>query len=411
MFSKILNTISSKFLIALSNLITIVIITKLFEKEGRGEVALFVANMTLIIHFTSIVGGSAIAYLAPKSNRSSLIIPSYLWSILMTVLGGFLLFYLNKISTNQLIPILAITILNSFNNVNLMLLLGKEKVHRHNYLALFQPIILLFGLGSTFFLYEKNMELYYQILFLSMAITFILSFISVLQLRNNNKPKASLKEVFNFGIKAQGANIAQFLNYRLCYYYIGSNAELGIYANAISLAEGLWIFSRSLATVQYSKAINTESQEENATISLSFVKLSFLGTLAGVLLLVVIPSDFYTLLFDKDFASLPKLFILMSPGIIAIALAGNLSAYFGGIGKFEHSLYSSVIGLVATIVGCYTLVANQSIQGACLTTSISYSLLTLYLVVVFFRTNKFQLRRILITKSDLSYFKLTFLKN
>ncbi len=409
MFSKILNTISTKFLLALSNLVTIIIITKVFGKEGRGEVGLFVANMTLIIHFCSIVGGSAIAYLAPKRNRSSLIIPSYIWSILATALGGFLLFYLNKVSTTQLVPILLITLLNSLNNVNLMLLLGKEKVHRHNYLALLQPLILLLTLSFTFLFYETDITIYYQVLLFSFAFTFILSFFSVLQLRNNDKPKATLKEVFDFGFKAQGANIAQFLNYRLSYYFISSDAQLGIYANAISLAEGLWIFSRSLATVQYSKIINSENHEDNATTSLSFVKLSFIGTLIGTMILIAIPPEFYTLLFDKDFSGLPKLFLLMSPGIIAIALAGNFSAYFGGIGKFEYSLYSSLLGLLITIIGCYTLVQSQPIIGACITTSVSYSVLTLYLLVVFFKTNKLPLSKLLITKDDFLYFKKTFL--
>jgi O-antigen/teichoic acid export membrane protein len=391
-------------------LVTIIIVTKVLGKEGRGEVGLFVANMTLIIHFCSIIGGSAIAYLAPKRNKISLIIPSYLWSILITGLGGFALFYFNKISSEQFLPILFITILNSFNSINLMLLLGKEKVHRHNYLALLQPLILLFALGFTFFFHEKNITIYYQVLLFSFAFTFILSLFSVLQLRNDSKPKASLKEIFDFGFKAQGANIAQFLNYRLCYYFINSDAELGIYSNAIALAEGLWIFSRSLATVQYSKAINTESQKENATVSLSFVKLSFLGTLVGTLLLIAIPSEFYTLLFDKDFSGLPTLFLLMSPGIIAIALAGNFSAYFGGIGKFEHSLYSSLIGLFITIIGCYTLVRTHSIEGACITISISYSFLTLYLIIVFFKTNQLPFHKLKITKEDFQYFKATFLK-
>ena len=291
-----------------------------------------------------------------------------------------------------------------------MLLLGKEKVHRHNYLALTQPLVLLGALAFVFLFYEQSLTVYYQVLFLSFAITFTLSFFSVLQLPKEGKQSAKLKEIFNFGFKAQGANIAQFLNYRLCFWFIASNVELGIYANAIALADGLWIFSRSLATVQYSKAINTESQEENAMLSLSFVKLSFLGTLLGAILLIAIPSEFYTFIFNKDFEGLPVLFMLMSPGIIAIALAGNFSAYFGGIGKFEHSLYSSLLGLVVTLVGCYTLVPFYAVEGACVTTSVSYSVLPLYLIIVFFKTNKLPLRKLLITKEDIRYFESTFLR-
>ena len=409
-FSKISNTISTKFLLALSNFVTIALITHFLFTSGRGEQGMFVTNMILIIHFCSIVGGSAIAYLAPRRNKFSLIIPSYVWTIVITIFGGFLLLYFSKISNEQLLPILLITVLNSFNTVNLMLLLGKEKVHRHNYLSLTQPIVLLIVLVFVFFAYDQSLTIYYQVLFFSFAITFVLSFFSVLQLPKEDKPNANLKEIFDFGFKAQGANIAQFLNYRLCFWFITSNVELGIYVNAIALADGLWIFSRSLATVQYSKAINTESQKENAVLSLFFVKLSFLGTLVGTLLLIAIPSEFYTFIFNKDFEGLPALFMLMSPGIIAIALAGNFSAYFGGIGKFEHSLYSSLIGLVITTIGCYTLVSSSGVTGACITTSISYSLLTLYLIVVFFKTNKFPLSKLLITRDDFLYFKATLLK-
>lgn len=394
------HTILSKIGIAVSNLLTILIVTKLLGTSARGSIALFIANMTLIIHVSSIMGGSAVAYLSPKRKTTSLLMITYSWSFIISIIGGLCFLFIKQLSFFEMILLSSISFLNGINATNLMVLIGKERIKKHNTLALLQPLILISFFGVLLFSNDQNVTLYYISLLTSFLICFILSSFYIAKIKESKLPKSSIQELFNLGFKAQGANIAQFFNYRMSYWFL-SSSELGIYANAIALTEAIWIFGRSLAQVLYSEVINEKNISANINNCIKNLKMTFLVTSTAIIILSFLPEEIYTLLFNKDYKNVGWFIILMSPGILAIPLSANLSSYFGGIGKFEISLYSSLLGLIITTILCFTLVKNLRITGACYTTSIAYSFSLLFLLIVFIKQTKIKLNCLLFSKDDL----------
>lgn len=51
----------------------VVISARIYGKEGRGEISLFTANYTFILHFCSIIGGSALVYLYHQKSMQKIV--------------------------------------------------------------------------------------------------------------------------------------------------------------------------------------------------------------------------------------------------------------------------------------------------------------------------------------------------
>lgn len=383
MIKNILHTIGSKFLLAISNLITIVVITKVLGTDGRGEVSLFVTNMTFILHLCYVVGGTAVTYLTPRKNFYQLLAPSYLWSILATLIGVGLFYLFGKLQDRFFIHIIIITIINAWNGTNLTVLLGKERITTHNILAVIQPIILLIYIVVSYFLLEElTVFSYLYALYISLLCTFIISWFYLNQFEDRfsiRNFKSSLKSLFRYGLVAQLANLLQLFNYRITYYFISTDEKLGILSNAVAIAESLWILGKAMATVQYSRIVNTEDQSKNALITIRFFKLSFGLTLIASLILLIIPPGLFVFLFNRDFSSLPLLFPFLVPGIIFLGTSATLSPYFSGQGRYEQSLIASLLGGIGAILGCIYLIPELGNIGACITMSISYFIGFIYL--------------------------------
>lgn len=94
----------------------------------------------------------------------------------------------------------------------------------------------------------------------------------------------------------QLAGLLQTLNYRFSYFLLKKffgEATLGRFDAGNKLSEGIWLISKSIALVQYSRLSNESDQDKSAVITLGLVKVSLGVTLAGVLLLLLIPSTIF----------------------------------------------------------------------------------------------------------------------
>src|SRR6185312_10281968 len=109
-----------------------------------------------------------------------------------------------------------------------------------------------------------------------------------------------------YGGLAQLANILQFANYRISYYYFmnmhanHAAAQLGKYSIAVSIAESVWIIGQSLATVQFSRLSNIEDPALRRKISVRMFRFNFLLNFIAVFILVCVPSGIYKIVFGGE---------------------------------------------------------------------------------------------------------------
>ena len=131
MIRKILHTIFTKFSSAGLGFLTIILISQILGVEAKGEQAIMVYNINLLLMLFTLIGNSTLIYLTPRKDFSNLIIPSFLWIVITAILVS--LFFPN-------ICVL-IAVLAAISEINQFLLLGKQKISQANILKLIYPLV------------------------------------------------------------------------------------------------------------------------------------------------------------------------------------------------------------------------------------------------------------------------------
>lgn len=399
MIKNIIGTISSRISIAGLGFFIALVTTWVLEAEGRGMISYFVMNMSLIVLVNNLMGGPALVYLTPRHKKWKLLLPSYVWSVVCSAACCVLLYLTNRMEPVLLGHLFFITLINSWNADNLMVILGEERIKAHNLIALLQVVLLVVFLLLVFYFFHIQEVIWYIYgLYFSFGISFISSTIYLLQQDGHHQSKWRdiLAYLSRYGSQAQASNIIQFFNLRLTYYFILSEANLGIYANAIAITEATWIIGKSLATVQYSRISNTTDHAYHLKLTLRLFRTSLLLIVLAVVVLLLLPQGFYSWLFrGEEFGVIHQLIAYLAPGTIALGGIATISPYFSGRGIFWPSILSSFIGMFVTLGGCLYIIPHYGIHGAALTTSISYVVLSSIMMIILHRKASFPLSELL----------------
>lgn len=372
MIRKILHTIFTKFSSAGLGFLTIILISQILGVEAKGEQAIMVYNINLLLMLFTLIGNSTLIYLTPRKDFSNLIIPSFLWIVITAILVS--LFFPN-------ICVL-IAVLAAISEINQFLLLGKQKISQANILKLIYPLV---SFSYILILWLFNRFTSVEDFITAMLIAYIVSFFyGVFALRDEYKNlkliskqelTSSFKTLFSLGVTKQIGYIAQSMNYRLCFYILGfycGETLVGIYSNAVSLSEAVMLFGSSLALVQYSSLSNNEDDSSSKQFSWKMSKINGIFTALALLVLCLLPSEVYSFIFGKGFEEISQAIRILSIGVLPLSIASNFTQYFYAKGNFKISTFASIIGLVITIIAGLILIPKYQLQGAALTATLSY---------------------------------------
>ena len=372
MIRKILHTIFTKFSSAGLGFLTIILISQILGVEAKGEQAIMVYNINLLLMLFTLIGNSTLIYLTPRKDFSNLIIPSFLWIVITAILVS--LFFPN-------ICVL-IAVLAAISEINQFLLLGKQKISQANILKLIYPLI---SFSYILILWLFNRFTSVEDFITAMLIAYIVSFFyGIFALRDEYKNlkliskqelTSSFKTLFSLGVTKQIGYIAQSMNYRLCFYILGfycGETLVGIYSNAVSLSEAVMLFGSSLALVQYSSLSNNEDDSSSKQFSWKMSKINGIFTAGALLVLCLLPSEVYSFVFGKGFEEISQAIRILSIGVLPLSIASNFTQYFYAKGNFKISTFASIIGLVITIIAGLILIPKYQLQGVALTATLSY---------------------------------------
>lgn len=372
MIRKILHTIFTKFSSAGLGFLTIILISQILGVEAKGEQAIMVYNINLLLMLFTLIGNSTLIYLTPRKDFSNLIIPSFLWIVITAILVS--LFFPNIC--------VFIAVLAAISEINQFLLLGKQKISQANILKLIYPLV---SFSYILILWLFNRFTSVEDFITAMLIAYIVSFFyGIFALRDEYKNlkliskqelTSSFKTLFSLGVTKQIGYIAQSMNYRLCFYILGfycGETLVGIYSNAVSLSESVMLFGSSLALVQYSSLSNNENDSSSKQFSWKMSKINGIFTAGALLVLCLLPSEVYSFIFGKGFEEISQAIRILSIGVLPLSIASNFTQYFYAKGNFKISTFASIIGLVITIIAGLILIPKYQLQGAALAATLSY---------------------------------------
>ena len=417
MFGKILNTFGTKIVVAFFNLAIAIIISQVLGDSGKGVQSLVLTNISFILIFAEIVCGASLVYLTSRHSFSKLWLPSVLWAMLIAVVMGFLMSFLNMgLDRSLALHTAIISFISSFASINFRFLIGKEEVKKANYNTLLQPFLLVATLVVYHFVLGRR-DVYGYIIGLYIAYAGS-SVLGVCQLREEYRTLKimplheygdTLKALFKYGFLNQTGHFVQFFNLRLSYYLLNAYvdaAQVGVYSNAVSLAEALWIISNSIALVQYARISNSTDKAYNQRLTLDLAKICFAISLPAVLVLSALPSSFYIFVFGPEFGLMATLIRILAPGVLFYSIFLILGHFYSGSGRYFMNTIAALCGLAVTL-GCgFTLIPRHAAIGAAVTAAIAYTMNAVFLLVCFLRESRFKMRDFVLTPSELKQYIL-----
>jgi O-antigen/teichoic acid export membrane protein len=411
MLRKIIGTAGSRIIIALITFAIVVINARALGTEGVGEIALIVLGITIILLISNL-GSGGLVYLIPRYDPFKLIVPSYAWAFLSSVIGAFILSFFKLIPDEYTSHVLFLSLFQALGAINLTFLIGKEKIKQYNLISVLQFIMVIATLSVLVYIMQRvEVMSYVYALYVAYILTFIVSFMAIrkfIKVTNFSKFDEVLIQVFKYGSYVQLANLLQLMNYRLGYYiiekYLGK-ASLGIFDVGNKVSEGLWLIGKSVALVQYSKISNNKDAGFARDLTIRFLKFVFVITFLMLVVLLLLPDSFFMFVFGDDFTGLSKVVQSLATGILSMSVSMILSHFFSGTGRHYHNTISSGIGLALTLIFGFTLIPEMGIIGAGITASISYFSSMLYQMIVFVRISGTGLSQFMIKKEDIKFVK------
>lgn len=394
MYKIIAGNFSAKFIAAVVNLLIAVLVSQLLGAQGKGEQSLIIVTISLIVLFNNFVGGASVVYLTPRNPLKHIVVPSYVWALLVNSCAGVIMYYWTEMSVSMAFSIAVLSGISSFTAVNTSILVGQMQIAKHNIVNVLIPVLTILVLVLlSLFAATFSIQSYILSLYIAYGISFLMSWVYVF--KHTAKSDAVLtitsfftafKQLLFFGTQNQLAHIFQLLNFRLSYYILEHNsgqAAVGIYSNGISIVESVWMITGSICIYQYSVIANNTDKESAFRLTENLTKLGFFLSLLAILVLVFIPSSFYQWLFGAEFGEISEIILIMIPGIWFFNYAKILGHFFSGIGKYYVYAIASMVGFALTLVLLFVVFKELTIHQAAITASSTY-MLTAAIVLGFY---------------------------
>lgn len=388
MIANIIQTFGSKIAIALISFGILSLNAHFLGPEGLGTIGLIVLGITMVQLVANLINGS-IVYYSSRLQNGNILFLSYLWSLISA--GIFTLineaFQIFDPLYSSDISILAF--LQSIFTVHLYFFLGKERISWFNLFSLLQSLLTVGGLICFYFLLDQiEVSSFINALYITYSSLAVGSAVLLFRLPmgiSRAKLKHDFKKLIKYGFFIQAANTFQLLNYRLSYFFLDAfsgRVALGQFTAAIQLSESLLIPGRSIATVQYSRISARDNDNYAQRVTFLFMKLSFLVTFLGSIVLMLLPKEFFAFILGSGFSEVRILIICMAIGLMALSAEIILSHYFSGTGRQQTNSISAGIGLLVTLGGGLLLIPDFGALGAAVTTTLSYSSMFLFLFIM-----------------------------
>ena len=411
MINKILNTFIVKIITAVLSFLIAVVISQYLGAEGKGEQGIIITTIALIILVCNIFGGAALSYLVPRTDTSLILLPSYLWIILINTVFYFLMRVLNFTEVKYVLDIAVISAISSVASVHQNIILAKEKIKQYNFLQFMQTFVIIASLMVFFVvLNKKDINSYLISLYISFILSLILSsvFISdtLKKFRFHKLPSyyPVIFKLFKYGFLNQFAYILQVLSFRISYYllnYYTGKSNVGIYSNGAAIIESIWIISGSITVVQFAKIVNTSDDKYSQDITVKLAKLGFTTAFIALIPMLLLPATFYSYVFGKEFGDIRLVMLSLAPGILFFNYHLVISHYFSGTGKYFINAIVTFTGLIINILLSIFLIKYFEIVGAGVAASISYIFCSMLIVYFFTREGKYKATALLPNYSDI----------
>ncbi|MGB0403395.1 MAG: polysaccharide biosynthesis C-terminal domain-containing protein [Salibacteraceae bacterium] len=391
MINQITGTTVSRILITISGLGVLMLNTRYLGAEKIGVLAVYLIYINLVLHLSEIVGGSSMVYLQKKYASKGILSFSYLWALTISLFALFIFSYFSMIDESIMLLVLISGFVQAMSHANLHLLVGKEKIRAYNQTTFLGAIIILIGLSLSYLQFEMISVRQFLVIYTISQITTFITSLYFLSHDLINETKTSpiqsmYKELFNYGLVIQLANLFQFGVYRSNYLvleHFSSASILGVYSIGNQVGEKALIPGNAVSLVQYSTISNSDDLEYSVKLTIQLSNLNTLLSIGSFTALLCIPADWLSYILGPDFTQIKSILFYLAPGIVFLSISSVFSHFFAGLGKYSINTKISGLGFISILIFSYLLIPTYGIEGAAISASIVYLVQLITNVLVF----------------------------
>lgn len=420
MFKKILGTGVTRVLNLLIGFITMLMGTKVLGPAEWGIGFTVLTDLTFLLIGVELIAGNGLVYFTPRKKLSTLMKVSYVWIVLVIALYALLFWVLSHfpVTFDRIVPkgyeaiTLLLVLVYSFHEFNLNIFLGKEKVSTYNWIFLLQILVQVCSMALFIFVFHiHDAHAFVYSLLCGYSTAFVVGFIVMLPMvgKDGYDPFfLTAKEMLKYGSVIQLSTLVSTLNRRMSIFLLRQHCTedaVGVYGAGSQVGEGVKVFGVSVSMVQFSKLSNLTDQDKIANLTVKFLKITVVLTLAALVAIAFLPVSFFAWLFSDAFGQVKEIILLMSPGLLFASAQLIFANYFMGTGMPKYNLFASLVGLAVTIPTTLLLIPRIGIEGAAISFSCTYLAIILYQWFVFKKLTGIKAKELLLTKDDWSWFK------
>jgi len=376
----------------------------------KGDATIFITTITFLVFFCSFVGGQALIYLVPRFRVENLIIPAYIWTVLVAGISFVLFRHFDVFSWRRSLNICIISVLSSVTNINTAVLLAKQEIRRYNILNILPAFITLIGLVAGIYIYRSDSIYgYLYPLYIAYFISLVVSFWYArryIRLDFSSGVFDDIDSALKYGVGYQLFELLQLMNFRLYFfllYHLQGPTDLGLFSIGVSILEAVWILGRSVFVIHYSDFSNSDNRPIAVQQTLRYIKIVFILSAIMLALIALCPSTVYGFVFGASFAGVKYQIKWLFPGVLVYSITLVIQSIYLSRARYGRLIFAQIIGLIFSVTLCYLWIPDYYYSGASAAASASFISCTLIMLGFFIIDYKIPLAKFLISGADVDF--------
>lgn len=237
-----------------------------------------------------------------------------------------------------------------------------------------------------------------------LAVSAVLSYLAI-GIRALPLPSVSrLRAEFGYARRSYVQSVTGYLEMRqdiLLLGVLGSAAGVGVYSVGASLAELLIYIPQTFAAALTARSLQEEAVG-GAELTARLTRLLTAFVVLAALALATVMRPLVLAVFGPDFAEAATVFVILAPGIVVWGIASQSGAYLATHGRLFPRM--STTTLLINLGLNLALIPVLGARGAALATTVSYSIISGYMLWTFCKATGMRLADIIvIRRSDIAY--------
>ena len=251
-----------------------------------------------------------------------------------------------------------------------------------------------------------------EVIYVSIAVTIInfgywvISYIVEFGEKPDLSPNVfgQIKLMFSFSFIGYLSALLNFLNYRLDIYVVEAYCKLdqvGYYILAVNLTQMLWLISDPISGILKPYLSDPKWAEKRKAFFSAYLRLNSL--IIGTLSIIgwVLAETLIPLLYGQDFTAAIIPFRILLIGNFFACCSKVFGVYNFVTDNVKYNLYSTIIGVVVTLIFDLALIPTMGIEGAAWASNIAYvSIFATLLIVAHTKLKLTILNPFLFTRHD-----------